>query len=353
MVFPHRQAPLSSAKLLLSTIIVCLCLPSSLIAQEVTSPSSAELRRADAVSLPSPALSELYGYSLAYLGVSAKSGDLAFLDIVSNDGIGGNAPMSYRFFSPESGKAGEIIKLAFNLAERGTYNQTEAQRKALEAELAALEARGKKAFAAHNVTVPLYPAWLYEFSIHLRCLNPDFVDSGENQKNFRVYLRHDPSNQLRPLADITIPAYHEEALHFIGFYPSAQGWGFIAHFRRDSIMEFDGGADIHLIASPSWSAQFLNEAGYALYAQKRYRDAIKLFAFALESDSRHERAAYNAACCAALETDILETMKYLRILKAIPGAEAQRYIAKVDTDPDFNTIRKRPEFIQGMENIRR
>lgn len=82
----------------------------------------------------------------------------------------------------------------------------------------------------------------------------------------------------------------------------------------------------------------MNEAGYVLYTQKRYKEALPYFKAAIELDTKYEFANYNYACTLALlngqgeKVDIPEIVFHLRrSLKLDPN---KKYHMRSDTDLD-------------------
>lgn len=109
-----------------------------------------------------------------------------------------------------------------------------------------------------------------------------------------------------------------------------------------------------LFAAPSLfgqSAGELNKAGFALYEQKRYEEALGYFEVAAETDPTYAPAHYNYACTAAI---LLHDSfcSYRALIPALFSHLAQSvsqqpdYRQKMMTDPDLQSVRNRVEFLR-------
>jgi len=93
------------------------------------------------------------------------------------------------------------------------------------------------------------------------------------------------------------------------------------------------------------SAIKMNEAGYVLYQQNRYKESLPYFKAAKEMDPTYEYANYNYTCVLALlygqgeKIDINEIAEGLRrSLKLDPNKKAH-----MRNDTDLNAVRNLPE----------
>ena len=115
---------------------------------------------------------------------------------------------------------------------------------------------------------------------------------------------------------------------------------------------WDNGGTVHIYVGPEVSAQFLNEVGFSYYGVGDYGMALAVFTQAVKAYSGHLKAMYNAACSAVLLGEVASSLGYLTMLKAQGSATAPEYLAKVDSDSDFDSIRSRSEFTRGLRSIR-
>lgn len=72
----------------------------------------------------------------------------------------------------------------------------------------------------------------------------------------------------------------------------------------------------------------------------------------MDHDRSHVKAPYNAACTFALQRDVDGALYMLRELAMIGGSAATERIHKVDSDSDFDPVRRDPRFQRALSEIR-
>jgi len=126
-------------------------------------------------------------------------------------------------------------------------------------------------------------------------------------------------------------------------YPLPKGNGYLALDRTPPKMEFDTG--------PPIMAEFYNGVGFAYYKRKDYEAADRYFNVSYGFDPWYPKATYNIACIRALRGDANGAIEYLnKLYRDEPSA--MELLGQVDTDSDFNGIRKDPRFQAFMKKVR-
>ena len=109
----------------------------------------------------------------------------------------------------------------------------------------------------------------------------------------------------------------------------------------------------HDLYKEDMNARDLNNAGFELYKQKLYSEAIIVFRCALEEDEDHLYANYNLACTLSLLKDqgvdvsILEIFMYLEKSLLI----SPTLVAQARQDEDLEYIRVDPRFAELIDRV--
>ncbi|MCF7807330.1 MAG: tetratricopeptide repeat protein [Candidatus Marinimicrobia bacterium] len=91
----------------------------------------------------------------------------------------------------------------------------------------------------------------------------------------------------------------------------------------------------------------LNQLAMDAYLEKNYEKAADLFSRALEINQQNTAAAYNLACCHALQGDAVAAAKLL----TTAFANGFHDIEYMQHDPDFNEVRDTPVFRSVVKKI--
>lgn len=331
-------------------VLALLCAaPPFLAAQE---PSAAAFKGADAYPVPATGVFRVEGCRLEYFGSNAERGLMVFRRTGSTGGIGGNPDIDFLVYDARSGALSRTIQYDLNLEALPERLETKAEWAAAEKRQAEREEKAMKELRALGLADDSRSPAAVPLAGAARALGTEPEPDGVIRK-IRYYAWHRESWTLKPCFEYGEAAVLPDSVSYADcFY--ASGIGVIAlRFWRSPFMELDDGSDIYIVLGTAQSAQFLNEAGYSLYVRKDYARAAALFVQALSSDPSHAKAAYNAACCYALQDRPEFALKYLRALAAMKTQDARAYLKKAETDPDLERARKNADFSKGLAEIRK